>query len=195
VLRRKVVLLLVCSAFLIGLTVHGGIPFSFGFGVRAPASLPIDWDQSFSFLSAEFLSHPNLTFLLELGTYPDQFPNLFETATDIVVKGWMGPIALYAGGGIALQWKEIADAWVCNQYIHVTAGAQLWLNNSVNITASVSSLDTLPPSWIFSPEVSLGLHFSLCPGRPCSLDKENGFYLWLVVGLIVAGLFVHYQHI
>ncbi len=191
-LRRRIVLLLVLPVVLIGLATQGGIPLSFGFGVRAPASLSVDWDQSFSFLSMEFLSDPNLTFLFSFGTYPNDFPNLFESAVDIVVKGWAGPLAFYAGGGVVFQWIPVAGTWT--PLINVTAGMQLWMIDSVNITASVGSLDTLPPSWTFSPEVSLGLNFSLCPQKPCSLGEENGFYLWTVVGLIIAGLFVYYQH-
>lgn len=193
-LRNRILLLLVFSVVLIGLGTQGGVPLAFGFGVRAPALLPIDWDQSNSFLSMEFLSDPNLTFLFTLGTYPYHFPNLVETAADIIVKGWVGPLSFYAGGGVTVEWQPIAGAWLWTPHINVTTGAQLWVIDSVNITASVSSLDTLPPSWTFSPEVSLGLHFSLGPARPCSLGIDNGFYLWTVVGLIMAGLFVYYQH-
>jgi hypothetical protein len=183
---------MVLPVVLVGFATQGEIPLAFGFGVRAPASLPIDWDQSFSFLSMEFLAHPNLTFLCSLGTYPNHFPDLFQSALDIVVKGWAGPLACYAGGGMVFKWLPVAGTWA--PLINVTAGMQLWIIDSVNIAASVSSLDTLPPSWIFSPEVSISLHFSLCPSDPRSLPEENGFYLWTVVGLIMAGLFVYYQH-
>lgn len=194
-LKNRIALLLILFVFLMGVATQGGVPVAFGFGIRTPCQLPIDWEQSFSFLSSELLSHQNLTFMFALGTYPYLFPNIVETQTDIVVKGWMGPLAFYAGGGIALQWKPVGDMWSWNAYVHVTAGTQLWLIDTVNLTASVSSLDTLPPTWTLSPKFSLGLNFSLCPARPSAPEKENGFYLWLVVGLIIAGLFVHYQHI
>ena len=192
--RYLTLLLVVSSVLAIGLCVQGGVPLAFGFGVTAHATLPIDWNASFSSISTEFLADPNLTFLFALGTYPSHFPNLFQGSADLIVKSWMGPIAIYAGGGLALQWRPLGGTWGWTPYIHVTAGTQIWLIDSVALVASVSSLDTLPPAWTFSPKVSLGLQFSLSPPRPPTLGKENSFYLWIVVGLLVAAILTYYPH-
>lgn len=192
--RHLVLLLVVSSVLAIGLGAQGGVPLAFGFGVAAPAAVPIAWNESFSSISTEFLADPNLTFLFTLGTYPSYFPNLFQGSADLIVKSWMGPIAIYAGGGLALQWKPIGGTWGWTPYMHVTAGTQIWLIDSVALVASVSSLDALPPTWTFSPEISLGLRFSLSPSRPPTLGKENAFYFWIVVGLLVAALLTYYPH-
>ena len=193
--RHLALLLVVSSVLAIGLCVQGGVPLAFGFDVTAPAAVPIDWNESFSSISAEVLADPNLTFLFALGTYPSHFPNLFEACGDLIVKSWMGPVAIYAGGGLALQWKPVGGTWGWTPYIHVTAGAQIWLIDSVALVASVRSLDVLPPTWTFSPEASLGLRFSLSPPRPPTLGQENAFYFWIVVGLLVAALLTYYPHI
>ncbi|MEA3239322.1 MAG: hypothetical protein U9Q94_06030 [Candidatus Bipolaricaulota bacterium] len=192
--RYLTLLLVVSSVLAIGLCVQGGVPLAFGFGVTAPVAVPIDWSESFSSISTEILTDPNLTFLFTLGTYPSHFPNLFEGSVDLIVKSWMGAAAIYAGGGLSLQWKPIGGIWGWTPYMRVTAGTQIWLIDSVALIASVRSLDTLPPTWTFSPEASLGLQFSLSPPRPPTLGRENAFYLWIVVGLLVAALLTYYPH-
>lgn len=192
--RHLRLLLLVLPLLAIGLSAQGGVPLAFGFGVTAPAVIPIDWNESFSSISMEMLMDPNLTFLFTLGTYPAHFPNLFEASGDVIVKSWMGPVAIYAGGGLDIQWKPIGGTWGWTPYMHITAGTQIWLIDSVAFVASVRSIDVIPPTWTFSPEVSLGLQFSLTPPRPPTLGKENAFYFWVVVGLLVATLLTYYPH-
>lgn len=194
-MHRHLTLLVMLSAVLaIGFYAQGGVPLAFGFDVTAPAAVPIEWNESFSSVSMEFLADPNLTFLFTLGTYPSHFPNLFESCGDLIVKSWMGPVSIYAGGGLTLQWKPIAGTWGWTPYMNITAGMQIWPIDSVAFVASVRSLDALPPTWTFSPEASLGLRFSLSPPRPPTLGKENSFYLWIVVGLLVASLLTYYPH-
>jgi len=192
--RYLTLLLVVSSVLAIALCVQGGVPLAFGFGVTAPVAVPIDWSESFSSISTEILTDPNLTFLLTLGTYPSHFPNLFEGSVDLIVKSWMGSVAIYAGGGLSLQWKPIGGVWGWTPYMNITAGTQIWLIDSVALVASVRSMDTLPPTWTFFPEISLGLRFSLSPPRPPTLGRENAFYLWIVVGLLVAALLTYYPH-
>ncbi len=192
--RHLVLLLLVSSVLAIGLCAHAGVPLAFGFGVAVPAALPIDWNASFSSITTEVLTDPNLTLLFTLGTYPSHFPNLFEGSADVIVKSWLGPIAVYAGGGLDLRWRPIGGVWGWTPYMNITAGTQIWLIDSVALVASVRSIDELPPTWKFSPDVSLGLRFSLSPARPPVLGKENAFYFWIVVGLLVATLLTYYPH-
>ncbi|HDL85303.1 MAG TPA: hypothetical protein ENH11_03080 [Candidatus Acetothermia bacterium] len=192
--RHLVLLLLVSSVLAIGLCAHAGVPLAFGFGVAVPAALPIDWNASFSSITTEVLTDPNLTLLFTLGTYPSHFPNLFEGSADVIVKSWLGPIAVYAGGGLDLRWRPIGGVWGWTPYMNITAGTQIWLIDSVALVASVRSVDALPPTWKFSPDVSLGLRFSLSPARPPVLGKENAFYFWIVVGLLVATLLTYYPH-
>ena len=192
--RHLRLLLLVLPLLAVGLPAQGGVPLAFGFGVTVPAAIPIDWNESFSSISMEALMDPNLTFLFTLGTYPAHFPNLFEASGDIIVKSWMGSVAIYAGGGLDLQWKPIGGTWGWTPYMHITAGTQIWLIDSVAFVASVRSIDAIPPTWTFSPEVSLGLQFSLSSPRPPTLGKENAFYFWIVVGLLVAALLTYYPH-
>lgn len=192
--RNLALLLLLSSILAVGLCAQGGVPLAFGFGVTAPAAIPIDWSASFSSITAELLTDPNLTLLFTLGTYPSLFPNLFEGSANAIVKSWLGPIAVYAGGGLDLQWKPIGGVWGWTPYMNITAGTQIWLIDSVALIASVRSVDTLPPTWTFSPQISLGLRFSLSPARPPALGRENAFYFWIVAGLLVAALLTYYPH-
>jgi len=192
--RHLIALLIVLSILSIGLSADAGLPLAFGFDVTVPAVLPIDWDTSFSFIAMEFMPDPNLTILFTLGTYPSHFPQMFEGIADFMVKSWLGPVAVYAGGGLDLQWRYVGDTWWGVPYMHIMAGTQIWIIDSVAVVAGLRSLDTIAPMWHFSPEVSLGLRFSLSPPRPEVLGKENAFYLWVVVGLIVAGILAYYPH-
>ena len=192
---RHLVLLLLVSSILAGsLCAHAGVPLAFGFDVAVPAVLPINWDASFSSITMEVLTDPNLTLLFTLGTYPSLFPYLYEGSANAIVKSWMGRLAVYAGGGLDLLWKPIGGVWGWTPYMNVIAGTQIWLIDSVALVASVHSVDALPPTWTFSPEVSLGLRFSLSPARPPALGKENAFYFWIVAGLLVAALLTYYPH-
>ncbi len=192
--KKLLCLVFVVSMSAVGLVAQGAIPIAFGFDVGAPAVLPIDWDASFSYLSAEMLFDPNLTFLLTALTYPATFPDLFEASIDLVVKGWLGPVALYAGGGFAMQWSLVGSAWLWTPFMHITAGVQIWLLDSVAIVASVRSLDELPPAWTLTPQVSLGARVSFVPPRPPVLGTENLFYIWIVIGLGVVALLTYYPH-
>ena len=192
--KNLAVLLLVFSVLAVGLCAKAGVPLALGFDIAAPANLPIDWSASFSSITMEILTDPNLTLLFAAGTYPAHFPNLFEGSADVIVKSWLGPIAVFAGGGLSLRWKPIGGVWGYTPYMNLTAGTQIWLIDSVALIASVRSVDTLPPMWTFSPEVSLGLRFSLSPARPPSLGRENAFYFWVVAGMLVAALLAFYPH-
>ena len=193
--RHLVLLLIVLSVLFIGLSADAGLPLAFGFDVTVPAALPIGWDVSFSSLSMEFIPDPNLTLLFTLGTYPSHFPHMFEGSANVIVKSWLGPLAVYAGGGLDLLWRPIGGVWSWAPYINLMAGTQIWLIDSVAIVAGASLREPLPPTWTFSPNISLGLRFSLAPVRPPAPKKENFFYFWIVVGLLVAGVLAYYPHI
>ena len=193
-LRHLVSLLVVVSVLAIGLVAQAGVPLAFGFGVTVPAATPIDWSASFSSITTEILTDPNLTLLFTLGTYPAYFPDMFEGSTSVIVKSWLGPIAVYAGGGLDFLWRPIGGVWGWTPYINLSAGTQIWLIDSVALVAGVSTREPLPPTWSFSPRASLGLRFSLAPARPPALGKENAFYFWVIVGLLVAALLTYYPH-
>lgn len=162
-----------------------------GFGVGVPPVLPIAWSESFSFLTTEILAESNLSFLLTLGTYPAYFPNLYQADAALIVKAWLGPVALYAGGGLSLQWRLIGDVWLLSPFMNVVAGAELWIIDSFALFTQVRSLDPLPASWTLDPEVSVGATIALGKARP-ALPRVDGDYLWILVGLGVLALLAYY---
>ncbi|MCK4599808.1 hypothetical protein KAU37_08340 [Candidatus Bipolaricaulota bacterium] len=165
-----------------------------GFGVGVPPVLPIAWSESFSFLTTEILAESNLSFLLTLGTYPAYFPNLYQADAALIVKAWLGPLSLYAGGGLSLQWRLIGDAWLLSPFMNVVAGAKLWIVDSFAFCAQVRSLDLLPASWTLDPEVSLGTTIAFGKARP-ALPRVDEDYLWILVGLGVLALLAYYPRI
>jgi hypothetical protein len=167
-------------------------PVAIGFGVGVPPAFPIQWDESFSFLTAEFLPDPNLTLLFTLGTYPADFPTLYEGSGSLIVKAWVGPVALYGGGGLSIQSRLIDEAWLWSPYMNVVAGTQLWILDSFAICAQVRSLELLPPTWTLHPEVSLGVSLAFGEARPASPQEDEGMYLWIIVGLSVLTLLAYY---
>ena len=110
VLRRHVLLLMLWA---IGsMTVAAAqAPFSIGFGAGVPYETPVDWARSFSYLTTEVFLSRNLTAVFDLGTYPPDFPNLFEGTAGMLVKAWVGPVNAYAGGGFTVQWRQVGTAW------------------------------------------------------------------------------------
>ncbi len=162
-----------------------------GFGVGVPPTLPIDWDASFSFAAAEILAETNLSFLLTVGTYPVSFPELYEGNTSLLVKAWAGPVALYAGGGFSLQWQLIGGTWLWSPFVNLMTGMQLWIHDSVAFFVRVRSLDPLPTTWSFNPEIALGVTLGLGRVRP-PCPRVDGDYLWLIIGLWVLAFIVYY---
>lgn len=168
-------------------------PVAFGFGVGAPATLPVDLHSSFSFLTAELFPDPNLTFLAAVGTYPANFPDLTEFDGSVLLKGWLGPVvSVYGGGGLAFQAEWMSPGWVWRPFMLVQAGAELWLNDSFAVRAQVRSLDPFPLSWTLHPQVSLALLVAVGSARPTGPSPKNLWSAWLLVGLGVAALLAYY---
>jgi len=162
-------------------------PFSIGFGVGVPYELPVDWTRSFSYLTTEVFLSPNLTAVLDLGTYPPEFPDLFEATAGMLVKAWVGPVNAFAGGGFTMQWRHVGTAWGFNPYLTLKGGFQVWVLDSLALVAQFRTHESLPIQWIFAPEFSLGLTVAFGRGRPNPLVYDPAT-LWMVVGLGVAAL-------
>jgi len=162
-------------------------PGSIGFGISVPYALPVDWSSSFSFVSYEALLTPNVTLLLDAGTYPASFPDLFEAGASLLVKGWWGPTALYAGGGVSMQCRRVVGAWSLKPLLCLRTGYQIWLLDSVSVFLQFRSLEALPVSWVLTPEIALGFNVGLGRARP-EAPGFDGEYIWLLVGLGVAAL-------
>jgi hypothetical protein len=165
----------------------GRAPASIGFGVSVPYALPIDWSSSFSFVSYEALLTSNVTLLLDLGAYPASFPDLFEGGASLLVKGWWGPTALYAGGGLSMQYRRVGSAWSLKPLLSLRTGYQIWLLDAVAVFLQFRSLEPLPISWVFAPEIALGFDIGLGRARP-EAPRFDGEYIWVLVGLGVAAL-------
>lgn len=179
---------LVCST----LSAYGAI--GIGFGVGVPAALPVDWGASFTFATSEVLAESNLSFLFTFGTYPTDFPELYEGNASLLAKAWSGPVALYAGGGFSLQWRLVGTAWLWTPFMNVKTGVQLWILDSLAFFAQVRSLDPLPAEWSFNPEIALGTSISFGKARPPS-PRLDGGYLWLIIGLWVLAFLAYYPRI
>jgi len=162
-------------------------PAAIGFGVSVPYRLPIDWEGSFSYLSFEGLLSENLTVLLDIGAYPGSFPYLYESGGILLAKGWVGPTALYAGGGLSIQWLRVGSAWAIRPFLDLRCGYQIWLRDSFAVVLQFRTLQKLPISWSLSPEIALGFDIGLGRGRPVA-PRVDGGYIWLLVGLGVAAM-------
>ncbi len=186
-MQRAIVILLALMALGTFTAAASTAPFSVGFGVGVPYELPVDWTASFSYLTAEAFLSPNLTAVFDLGTYPPDFPNLFEGTAGMLVKAWVGPANAYAGGGFTLQWRHVGTSWGFNPYLTLKGGFQFWLLDSLALVAQFRTHEPLPVQWTFSPEFSLGMTIAFGSGRPDPLMYDPAT-LWLVVGLGVAAL-------
>jgi len=162
-----------------------------GFGAGVPAGLPVDWSASFTFATLEAFAESNLSILLTFGTYPTDFPELYEGNASLLVKAWSGPIALFAGGGLSLQWRLVNAAWLWTPLANVETGIQLWVLDSLAFFAQIRSVEPLPAVWTFNPEISLGTTISFGRARPIE-PRLDGGYLWLVVGLWVLAFLTYY---
>jgi len=162
-----------------------------GFGVGVPPTLPIDWNASFTFAIFEILAESNLSFLLTVGTYPADFPELYEGNASLLVKAWAGPVALYAGGGFSLQWQLVGDTWLWSPFANLMTGTQLWIHDSFAFFAQIRSLDPLPTTWSFNPEIALGMTIGLGRIRP-PCPRFDGDYVWFLVGLWVLAFIAYY---
>ncbi len=187
-MTQRAIVVLVALLTLTTLTVAASpAPFSIGFGVGVPYELPVDWTASFSYLTAEAFLSPNLTAVFDLGTYPPDFPNMFEGTAGMLVKAWVGPVNAFAGGGFTLQWRHVGTVWGFNPYLTLKGGFQIWLLDSLAVVAQFRTHEPLPIQWTFSPEFSLGITVAFGSGRPDPLMYDPAT-LWLVVGLGVAAL-------
>ncbi len=188
-MNRPVVSIIACLALaaLVGGAAYGA--GAFGFGIGVPNTYPIDWESSFPYVYAEAFTDSNLSVLFTLGTYPADFPSGFETGVSLLAKGWSGPIAIYAGGGISVYWDWIAasSAWSWSPYMNMLAGIQWRLLEPLSISFQVRSLDPIPLTLTLHPELSLSA--SLIFGRglphPPQVDQMT---LWIIVGLGVLAL-------
>ena len=187
--QRTIAVLLTLLAFgsLVATAEMSPASFSIGFGVGVPYELPVDWTGSFSYLTAEAFLSPNLTAVFDLGTYPPDFPDLFEGTVGMLVKAWMGPVNAFAGGGFTWQWHRVGTAWGFAPHLTLKGGFQVWVLDSLAFVAQFRTHEPLPIQWIFAPEFSLGMTVALGRGRPDPLVHDPAT-LWLVVGLGVAAL-------
>jgi hypothetical protein len=165
----------------------GQAPFAVGFAVGVPYGLPVDWSGSFSVLTGEALLSRNLTVAFDIGTYPASFPDLYEASVSLLVKGWLGAVGFYAGGGFTARLHHIGSTWVSVPHLNLKAGAQAWILESLALAVQVRSIEALPVSWAFTPEISLGLTVAIGRARPATLFAD-GATLWILVGLGVAAL-------
>jgi hypothetical protein len=162
-------------------------PASIGFGVSVPYSLPVDWASSFSFVTYELLLTSNVTFLFDAGTYPASFPDLFEGGASLLVRGWLGPTVLYAGGGLSMQYRRVGAAWSLKPFLNLRTGYQIWVLDNVAVSLQFRSLEAFPIGWVLSPEVALGFNVGLGRARP-EAPRYDGEYIWVLVGLAAAAL-------
>ncbi len=162
---------------------------AFGFGVGVPLSATIDWNTSFPYIAAEAFTDSNLSVLFTLGTYPADFPLGFETDLSLLAKGWSGPIAIYAGGGISVYWDWIAASavWNWSPYMNMLAGVQWRILDPLAISFQVRSLDPIPLTFTLHPEISLGASLVFGKGLPHS-GQVDQMTLWIIVGLGVLAL-------
>jgi len=193
-MRRYAIVFLVLLAATGLMVVAQSAPAAFGFGVGVPATLPIDLSHSFSYLTFELLPDPNLTFLATVGTYPASFPDLTEFDGSFLLKGWLGPLSVYGGAGLAFQAQWLSPGWAWHPFMVVQAGVDLWLVDSFAVRAQVRSLDAFPLSWTLQPRVSLGVLIAFGPARPTGPSLENSWSTWLLVGLAVAAVLAYSPH-
>lgn len=167
-----------------------------GFGVGAPPIFPIQWENSFPFILIETLAEGSLSLLLTLGVYPSELgiPELFEIDTNLLIKAWVGPATLFAGGGLAVQWDPLSPSGTWIPLMNVMAGTQLWILDGFALFVQVRSLDLLPPSWSLDPMITLGAELGFGKVRP-DPPRSNGNYLWLLVGVGVLALLAYYPRI
>jgi hypothetical protein len=188
-MKRAVVV--ATSFVLLGVLIgHAELPpasFAIGFAVGVPYRFPVAWDESFSYLTAEALLSPNLTLAFDFGAYPGSFPDLFEGGASVLVKAWLGPSCLFAGGGLSMRWLRVGTAWAMSPYFQLEAGFQTWMLENLAFVVQYRTIEVLPITWTFSPEISLGLSLALGRARPETLEVD-GQTLWLLTGLGVAAL-------
>ena len=187
---HRSLILVVLLVSIVPVCVHAELwpaPGSIGFAISVPYSLPIDWDTSFSYLSAEALITQNMTVFFDLGTYPASFPDLYETGASLLVKGWLGPTAVYVGGGMSMQYRRVGEAWALKPFLALRAGYQIWLLDAFALSLQFRSLDPFPLSWTVSPEIALGINVAIGRARPEN-PRLDGDYLWFLVGLAAAAL-------
>ena len=162
-------------------------PFAVGFAVGVPYQYPIDWSGSFSMLTGEAFLSRSLTVALDIGTYPTSFPNLYEGGVSLLVKGWLGAASFYAGGGLTGRWHHTGSMWIGVPHLNLKAGVQAWILESLAFALQARSVEALPVSWTFTPEISLGVTVAIGRARPATLFAD-GATLWFLVGLGVAAL-------
>ncbi len=185
--RQTLIATLMLLAFCAAIVGAAQAPLAIGFGVGVPYEIPVDWTRSFSYLTTELLLSQNLTAVFDLGTYPPDFPNLFEGTAGMSVKAWVGPANAFVGGGLTLQWRRVGTTWGYNPYFTLKGGFQYWLLDSLAIVAQFRTHEPIPIQWIFAPEFSLGMTVALGSGRPDPLIYDPAT-LWLIVGLGVAAM-------
>jgi len=162
-------------------------PASIGIGVSLPYSLPLDWASSYSFASLELLLSTNVTLFFDIGTYPSSFPDLYEGGASLLVRGWLGPTVLYAGGGLSMQYLRVGNAWSLKPHLTLRTGYKIWLLDSFAISLQFRSLEPLPITWVLSPEIALGFDVGLGRARP-EAPRYDGDWLWILVGLGTAAM-------
>jgi len=165
----------------------GQAPFGIGFAVGVPYGLPVDWSGSFSTLTGEAFLSRNLTVTFDAGTYPASFPDLFEGSVSLLVKGWLGAACFYGGGGLTGRWHRVGSTWVAVPHMNLKAGAQAWVLDSLALVIQARSVEPLPVTWAFTPEISLGVAVALGRARP-GTPYADGATLWILAGLGVAAL-------
>ncbi len=162
-----------------------------GFGVGFPPTLPIVWNDSVSFLVAEVAADQPMSFRSTIGAYPASFPDVYVADATLLVKAWLGPAALYAGGGFSLEWRRIGAAWLWTPMMNVLFGTQVWVVDSLALFAEARSAEELPPTFAFAPQICLGVTVGLGKVRPSPM-RVDLYHLWVLVGLGVLAFLIYY---
>ena len=181
------ILLVLCGGWFLSIAGHAAT--AVGFGVGMPATTVIDWSNSFPYATVEAFTDSDLAVRFTIGTYPTDFPTGFETSTSFIVKGWGGPVAVYAGAGLSVYWKWLTaeSVWKWSPYMNMLAGMELRVATPLSLFCQVRALDPIPLTFTVHPQVSLGARLVFGPPR-FPAGPADGVALWVIIGLGVLAL-------
>ena len=188
---RARAIVLVAGCLLLSAVFAADAATAIGFGVGFPPALPIAWGESFSFIAAEVGAEGTMSLRLTAGTYPASFPDVYVADATLLVKAWLGPADLYAGGGLSLEWRFIRGGWLWTPMMNVLFGTQVWVVDSLALFAEARSAEELPPTFAFDPQICLGVTVGLGKVRPSPM-RVDLYHLWVLVGLGVLAFLIYY---
>ena len=181
--RRLILVIIMVISGGLALPVIGQAATGVGFGVGIPVTTG-NWADSFPYITVEAFTASNLAVRFTLGTYPNDFPTGFETSMSLLAKGWGGPVAVYAGGGLSVYWKWLtaSSVWKWSPYMNLIAGVEWHVAAPLSLFAQVRALDSIPPAFALHPQASVGARLVFGPAVPHS-QSIDGVTLWIIVGL------------